>query len=98
MAQALLPEVRRRIHEAVLRRLREHDQIMWDRACADAATMPVPAGGEHTGRISNRSGQARLQTSSACGLTWVATGSQDLERAGARLAFPDSTGPSSPSA
>lgn len=39
-----------RIHEAVLRRLREHDQIMWDRACVDAASLPAPAGGEHKGR------------------------------------------------
>jgi transposase len=30
-----------RIHEAVLRRLREHDQIMWDRACIDAASVPA---------------------------------------------------------
>jgi transposase len=37
-------------HEAILRRLREHDQIMWDRASVDAASVPTPAGGEHTGR------------------------------------------------
>jgi len=28
------------IHEAILRRLREHDQIMWDRFCVDAASIP----------------------------------------------------------
>jgi transposase len=39
-----------RIHEAVLRQLREYDQIMWDRASVDAASVPAPAGGEHTGR------------------------------------------------
>ena len=39
-----------RVHEAVLRRLREHDQIMWDRASIDAASVPAPAGGAHTGR------------------------------------------------
>jgi len=39
-----------RIHEAVLRQLREHDQIMWDRASVDAASVPAPAGGEHAGR------------------------------------------------
>jgi len=38
------------IHEAILRRLREHDQIMCDRACVDAASVPAPAGSEHTGR------------------------------------------------
>jgi len=32
------------VHEAILRRLREHDQIMWDRACVDAASVPAPAG------------------------------------------------------
>ncbi|MFB9245125.1 IS5 family transposase [Massilia antarctica] len=38
------------VHEAVLRRLQEYDQIMSDRACIDAASVPAPAGGEHTGR------------------------------------------------
>ncbi len=38
------------IHEAILRRLREYDQIVWDRACIDAASVPSPRGGEHTGR------------------------------------------------
>lgn len=38
------------IHEAILRRLREYDQIAWDRACIDAASVPAPRGGEHTGR------------------------------------------------
>ena len=46
----MLAGVWQRIHEAILRRLREHDQIMWDRACVDAASVPAPAGGEHTGR------------------------------------------------
>lgn len=46
----MLAGVWQRIHEAILRRLREHDQIMWDRACVDAASVPAPARGEHTGR------------------------------------------------
>jgi len=46
----MLAGVWQRIHEAILRRLREHDQIMWDRACVDAASVPAPTGGEHTGR------------------------------------------------
>jgi len=46
----MLAGVWQRIHEALFRRLREHDQIMWDRACVDAASVPAPAGGEHTGR------------------------------------------------
>lgn len=29
---------------------REHDQILWDRASIDAASVPAPFGGEHTGR------------------------------------------------
>lgn len=39
-----------RIHKAILQRLREYDQIEWDRASIDAASVPSPAGGEHTGR------------------------------------------------
>ena len=39
-----------RIHGAILQRLREYDQIMWERACVDAASVRAPAGGEHTGR------------------------------------------------
>lgn len=40
--------VRQRVHEVVLRRLREHDQTMWDRACVDATSVPAHASGEHT--------------------------------------------------
>jgi transposase len=36
------------IHKAILRRLREHDQIMWDRVSVDAASVPAPAGDEQT--------------------------------------------------
>jgi len=39
-----------RAHEAVLRRLREHHQIMWDRTSVDAVGVPAPAGGDHAGR------------------------------------------------
>lgn len=39
-----------RVHEVVLRRLRERDQIMRDRASVDAASVSAPAGGEHTDR------------------------------------------------
>lgn len=38
------------VHEAVLRRLREHDQIMWGGASVDAASAPAPTDGEHPGR------------------------------------------------
>jgi transposase len=47
-----------RVHEAILRRLREHDQILWDRASIDAASVPAPFGGEHTGR--NPTDRAKL--------------------------------------
>jgi transposase len=33
------------VHEAILCRLREYDQIMWDRAIIDAASAPAPFGG-----------------------------------------------------
>jgi transposase len=46
----MLAGVWQRIHEAILRRLREYDQIEWDRASIDAASVPSPFGGEHTGR------------------------------------------------
>ena len=40
----------RRVYEADLQRFREYDQIMWDRASVNAASVPAPAGGEHTGQ------------------------------------------------
>jgi transposase len=46
----MLAGVWQRIHEAILRRLREYDQIEWGRASIDAASVPSPFGGEHTGR------------------------------------------------
>jgi hypothetical protein len=46
----MLAGVWQRIHEANLQGLREHDKIMWDRACVDAASVPARAGGEHMGR------------------------------------------------
>jgi transposase len=39
-----------RVHDAVLRRLREHDQITRDQASVDAASVPASAGGKLTGR------------------------------------------------
>ncbi|WP_157112550.1 IS5 family transposase [Pandoraea faecigallinarum] len=38
-----------RLHLALLRRLREHDQIDWSRACIDGASVSKPPGGEQTG-------------------------------------------------
>jgi transposase len=35
--------------ETLLCRLREYDQVEWDRVCIDAASVPSPRGGEHTG-------------------------------------------------
>lgn len=48
--ERMLAGVWQRVHETILRRLREHDQIMWDRASIDAASVPTPTSGEHTGR------------------------------------------------
>lgn len=61
-----------RIHEAILRRLREHDQIMWDRASVDAASVPAPAGGEHTGR--NPTDRGKL----GCGVEGLQQGSHAM--------------------
>ncbi|MGX9773072.1 IS5 family transposase [Janthinobacterium aestuarii] len=38
-----------RIHEAMLQHLREYDQIQWERASVDSASVPSPPGGQHTG-------------------------------------------------
>ncbi|BEU50495.1 IS5 family transposase (plasmid) [Ralstonia pseudosolanacearum] len=38
-----------RLHLALLKRLREHDQIDWSRASVDGATVASPPGGEQTG-------------------------------------------------
>ncbi|CAJ0808479.1 IS5 family transposase IS1421 [Ralstonia psammae] len=38
-----------RLHLALLKRLREHDQIDWSRASLDGATVASPRGGEQTG-------------------------------------------------
>lgn len=50
MNEWMLAGVWQRIHKAILRRLREHDQITWGRACVDAASVPAPVRGEDTGR------------------------------------------------
>lgn len=46
-----------RVHETVLRRLREHAQIMWGPARVDAVSVPASAGSEHTGRNSTNRGK-----------------------------------------
>jgi len=40
---------RQRIHDAMLQHLREYEQIQWERACVDSASVPSPLGGQHTG-------------------------------------------------
>jgi transposase len=76
-----------RIHEAILRRLREYDQIEWNRASIDAASVPSPFGGEHTGRNPYRSRQAGLQAPCSRGSARTTTGSTNLWSTSAR--FPD---------
>lgn len=66
----MLAGVWQRIHEAILRRLREHDQIMWERACVDAASVPAPAGGEDTGR--NPTDRGKLGCNTIC--WWMSVG------------------------
>ena len=33
----------------MLQHLREYDQIQWERAIVDSASVPPPLGGQHTG-------------------------------------------------
>ncbi|ANH31213.1 hypothetical protein A3768_3603 [Ralstonia solanacearum] len=40
-----------RLHLALLKRLREHDQIDWSRASVDGATVASPRGASRRGRI-----------------------------------------------
>ena len=37
------------LHDAMLHRLREYDQIEWERASIDSASVPSPLGGSETG-------------------------------------------------
>jgi transposase len=52
------------IHEAILRRLREYDQIAWDRACIDAASVPSPRSAR-----SSRATPGRWRRLCPCGRT-----------------------------
>lgn len=61
--------------EAILRRLRECDQIMWHRASIDAASVPAPFGGEHIDRNPTNSGKLGCKHRvllDQCGLPLVA--------------------------
>ena len=37
------------MHEAMPHHLREYDQIQWERASIDSASVPSPLGGQHAG-------------------------------------------------
>jgi transposase len=37
------------VHDAMLQHLREYEQIQWERASVDSASVPSPLGGQHTG-------------------------------------------------
>lgn len=50
------------LHHAMLIRLREHDQIDWERASIDGSTVPSPPGGPTNRSQPNRQGQTGLQT------------------------------------
>nr|CUV20830.1 transposase [Ralstonia solanacearum]CUV56168.1 transposase [Ralstonia solanacearum] len=53
-----------RLHLALLKRLREHDQIDWGRASIDSATVASPRGEQTNRAESHGSRQARQQTPS----------------------------------
>lgn len=72
------------VHEAVLRRLREYDQIAWDRASIDAASVPSPRGGEHTGRNPTDRGKLGCKPRS-CRSAWITIGGPNLRCASARF-------------
>jgi transposase len=67
-----------RLHESVLHKLRQYDQIEWERASIDSASVPSPPRrGSHRPQ-SHRPGQARLQTSRHRRSAGAAPGSQAL--------------------
>lgn len=53
-----------RLHQALLHRMREHDQIAWERASLDSASVPSPPRRHRHRAESDRSRQMRLQASS----------------------------------
>ena len=66
------------LHDAMLHRLREFDQIEWERASIDSASVPSPPGRQGYGSKPYRSRQARLQASHHRRPAGLATGGQDL--------------------
>ena len=62
-----------RVHEAVLRRLREHDQIMWDRACIDAASAPAATANATSRRAGGRSVERKAVEIGKLEIIWHAT-------------------------
>ena len=67
-----------KLHEAMLHRLRESDQIEWERASIDSASVPSPPRGQQYWTKPYRSRQARLQASHHRRSEGRATGSADL--------------------
>jgi hypothetical protein len=61
---------------------------MWDRACVDAASVPAPAGGEHTGRNPTDRGKLGTNHHLLVDERWRPLSSLDIRRAGTRHAFP----------
>ncbi len=71
-----------RIHDAMLHRLREYDQIEWERASIDSASVPSPPRGPGNRPQSDRSRQTRLQASSRRRPSRIAFGKPDIGRPG----------------
>jgi transposase len=72
-----------RIHDAMLQHLREYDQIQWERASVDSASVPSPPPRRTAyRRQSHRPRQARLQALSARRSTRSASGGEHIRGSG----------------
>ena len=68
------------LHDAMLHRLRQYDQIEWERASIDSASVPSPPGGQGYWSKPNRSRQTRLQASRHRRPAGTAAGGPDIGR------------------
>lgn len=64
-----------RLHEAVLHKLRQYDQIEWERASIDSASVPSPPRRGSNRPQSHGPGKARLQAPRHRRSAWAAIGS-----------------------
>ena len=71
-----------RIHDAMLQHLREYDQIQWERASVDSASVPSPPRRPAYRPQSHRPRQARMQAPSARRSTRSASGGEHIRGSG----------------